>query len=256
MRTGEKMPLQLKLDDAGHAVVQDGKPVYVNEDGKEIPYDVNQANNKIKELCNEAKTHREAKEAAEQKLRQFDGIEDPEAARKAIETCNNLDSKKLIDAGEVERVKAEINKAANAKIEEANKTIETIKQQLYDEKIGGSFARSNFIKDKLAIPADIAQAAFGKNFNVTDDGRIIAKDNNGNEIYSQINPGEPAAFDEALEILVGNYKNKDSILRSNQATGGGTTSGNAASKGIPATYAECKTPEERRLFIQTKAANN
>lgn len=51
MRTGEKMPLQLKLDDTGHVVVQDGKPVYVNEDGKEIPYDVNQANNKIKELC-------------------------------------------------------------------------------------------------------------------------------------------------------------------------------------------------------------
>ena len=91
---------------------------------------------------------------------------------------------------------------------------------------------------------------------MTDDGRIIAKDNNGNEIYSQIKPGEPAAFDEALEILVGNYKNKDSILRGNQATGGGTTSGNAAAKGIPATYAECKTPEERRLFIQTKAANN
>ena len=125
MRIGEKMPLKLKLDDTGHAVVQDGKPVYVNEDGKEIPYDVNQANNKISELCKEAKTHREAKEAAEQKLRQFDGIEDPEAARKAIETCNNLDSKKLIDAGEVERVKAEINKAANAKIEEAKKTIET-----------------------------------------------------------------------------------------------------------------------------------
>lgn len=252
MRTGEKMPLQLKLDDAGHAVVQDGKPVYVNEDGKEIPYDVNQANNKISELCKEAKTHREAKEAAEQKLRQFDGIEDPEAARKAIETCNNLDSKKLIDAGEVERVKAEINKAANAKIEEANKAMETIKQQLYDEKIGGSFARSTFIKDRLAIPADIAQAAFGKNFNVTDDGRIIAKDNNGNEIYSQINPGEPAAFDEALEILVGNYKNKDSILRGNQATGAGTSSAQTNISGLPASLVDCKTDEQKIAYMQSK----
>lgn len=256
MRTGEKMPLKLKLDDAGHVVVQDGKPVYVNEDGKEIPYDVNQANNKISELCKEAKTHREAKEAAEQKLRLFDGIEDPEAARKAIETCNNLDSKKLIGAEEMERFRAEVNKAANVIIEEAHKETETVRQQLYDEKIGGSFARSDFIKNSLAIPADIAQAAFGRNFTVAGDGRIVAKDNSGNEIYSQINPGEPAAFDEALEILVSNYKNKDSILRGNQATGGGTTSGNVAAKGIPATYAECKTPEERRLFIQTKAANN
>lgn len=252
MRTGEKMPLKLKLDDAGHVVVQDGKPVYVNEDGKEIPYDVNQANNKISELCKEAKTHREAKEAAEQKLRQFDGIEDPEAARKAIETCNNLDSKKLIDVGEIERVKAEINKAANAKIEEAHKETETVKQQLYDEKIGGSFARSNFIKDRLAIPADIAQAAFGKNFNVTDDGRIIAKDNNGNEIYSQINPGEPAAFDEALEILVGNYKNKDSILRGNQATGAGTSSAQTNISGLPASLADCKTDEQKIAYMQSK----
>lgn len=252
MRTGEKMPLKLKLDDAGHVVVQDGKPVYVNEDGKEIPYDVNQANNKIKELCNEAKTHREAKEAAEQKLRQFDGIEDPEAARKAIETCNNLDSKKLIDAGEVERVRAEINKAANAKIEEANKKTEIVTQRLHDEKIGGSFARSTFIKDRLAIPADIAQAAFGKNFNVTDDGRIIAKDNNGNEIYSQINPGEPAAFDEALEILVGNYKNKDSILRGNQATGAGTSSAQTNISGLPASLADCKTDEQKIAYMQSK----
>ena len=252
MRTGEKMLLKLKLDDAGHAVVQDGKPVYVNEDGKEIPYDVNQANNKISELCKEAKTHREAKEAAEQKLRQFDGIEDPEAARKAIETCNNLDSKKLIDVGEIERVKAEINKAANAKIEEAHKETETVKQQLYDEKIGGSFARSNFIKDRLAIPADIAQAAFGKNFNVTGEGRIIAKDNNGNEIYSQINPGEPAAFDEALEILVGNYKNKDSILRGNQATGAGTSSAQTNISGLPASLADCKTDEQKIAYMQSK----
>ena len=252
MRTGEKMPLKLKLDDAGHVVVQDGKPVYVNEDGKEIPYDVNQANNKISELCKEAKTHREAKEAAEQKLRQFDGIEDPEAARKAIETCNNLDSKKLIDVGEIERVKAEINKAANAKIEEAHKETETVKQQLYDEKIGGSFARSNFIKDRLAIPADIAQAAFGKNFNVTGEGRIIAKDNNGNEIYSQINPGEPAAFDEALEILVGNYKNKDSILRGNQATGAGTSSAQTNISGLPASLADCKTDEQKIAYMQSK----
>ena len=246
------MPLKLKLDDTGHAVVQDGKPVYVNEDGKEIPYDVNQANNKISELCKEAKTHREAKEAAEQKLRQFDGIEDPEAARKAIETCNNLDSKKLIDVGEIERVKAEINKVANAKIEEANKKTEIVTQQLYDEKIGGSFARSNFIKDRLAIPADIAQAAFGKNFNVTGEGRIIAKDNNGNEIYSQINPGEPAAFDEALEILVGNYKNKDSILRGNQATGAGTSSAQTNISGLPASLADCKTDEQKIAYMQSK----
>jgi hypothetical protein len=250
------MPLQLKLDAAGHVVVNDGKPVYVNDDGKEIAYDVNQASQKIKDLCNESKTHREALQAAEAKLKTFTGIDDPEEARKAINMCKNLDDKKLIDAGEVARIKEEVAKAANAQVVEAQARAEGLEKQLYEEKIGGRFARSQFIKDNLIIPADIAQSYFGRHFTMNEKGEIIAKDVAGNDIYSQLKPGSLADFDEALEILVGSYPNKGAIFRSNQATGGGTAPVNGGKQPVPASYADCKTEEERRLFIQSKAASN
>ncbi|MER0133114.1 hypothetical protein KD913_25385 [Klebsiella pneumoniae] len=42
-----------------------GLPVYVHDDGKEIGFDAVQAVGKISSLNGEAKSHREAKEAAE-----------------------------------------------------------------------------------------------------------------------------------------------------------------------------------------------
>ena len=74
--------MKLKLDEQGNAVLQDGKPVYVHDDGKEVPFDAPGAMAKIASLNAEAKTHREAKEAAEAKLKAFDGIEDAEAAKR------------------------------------------------------------------------------------------------------------------------------------------------------------------------------
>ena len=49
-----------------------GLPVYVHDDGKEIGFDAPLATKKITELNGEAKNHRLAKEAAEEKLAKFD----------------------------------------------------------------------------------------------------------------------------------------------------------------------------------------
>ena len=48
-----------------------GLPVYVHDDGKEIGFDAAQAVGKISSLNGEAKSHREAKEAAEANLAKF-----------------------------------------------------------------------------------------------------------------------------------------------------------------------------------------
>ncbi len=68
--------MKLKLDEAGHVVVVDGKPVYVHEDGKEVAFDALSTVATITRLNGEAKTHREGKEAAETKLKAFEGIAD------------------------------------------------------------------------------------------------------------------------------------------------------------------------------------
>lgn len=87
-----------------------GLPVYVHDDGKEIGFDAPLAIKKITELNGEAKNHRLAKEAAEEKLAKFAAIEDPKKAIEALEMLSKIDQKKLIDAGQVDQVKAEITK--------------------------------------------------------------------------------------------------------------------------------------------------
>src|SRR5215831_3006277 len=101
--------MKLKLDDKGAVVVQDGKPVY-DDNGRDVVFDYDATLQTISRLNGEAKGHREAKEALEEKLKVFDGL-DVESARKALDIVKNLDDKKLIDAGEVERVKKEAQDA-------------------------------------------------------------------------------------------------------------------------------------------------
>lgn len=217
--------MKLKLDAQGHVVVQDGKPVYVTDDGQEVAFDAVETTAAIKRLNGEAKGHRERAEAAEKALKAFEGI-DPEAAAKALDTVTKLDQKKLIDAGEVDKVRAEITKNWESKLSEAEKAKQALERQLHNELIGGNFARSKVIAEKLAIPADLVQAAFGSAFKV-ENGRVVAYDKNGQAIYSKANPSEPAGFDEALLSLVDAYPNKEHILKGSGASGSGAGSSSA-----------------------------
>lgn len=223
--------MKLKLDESGNVVLQDGKPIYVHEDGKEVAFDAASTVATITRLNSEAKGHRERAEAAERTVKTFEGITDPAAARKALETVKNLDAKTLVDAGEIEKVKAEISKAYQAQLDEATGKASAFEKQLYDEKIGGSFARSKFIADKLAIPSDLVQARFGQAFKI-EEGKMVAVDANGNKIYSRARPGELADFDESLEFLIENYPQKDHILKGSGAQGGGANAGGGGSNGV------------------------
>ena len=198
-----------------------GLPVYVHDDGKEIGFDAPLATKKITELNGEAKNHRLAKEAAEEKLAKFAAIEDPKKAIEALEMLSKIDQKKLLDAGQVDQVKAEITKNFQQQLDEEKQRSQMLEKQLYDSMIGGSFAGSKYIADKIAIPADLLQARFGQAFKV-EEGRIVAYDASGNKIYSRAKPGELAQFDEALEFLVENYPQKDYILKASGNNGGGS----------------------------------
>ena len=198
-------------------------PVYVHDDGKEVGFDAAQAVGKISSLNAEAKTHREAKEAAEKHLKAFDGL-DADKAKQALQTIQNLDAKKLVDAGDIEKVKAELTdalkKSYEPQIQQLTQERDSVQTQLHKELIGGGFARSKFIQEKIAVPADMIQATFGNNFKI-EDGKVVAYGVDGQKIYSRTKHGEVADFDEALETLVGGYHHKDSILKGNQSTGGG-----------------------------------
>lgn len=239
-----------EIDGKTYALVQDGQPVYVHDDGKEAPFDAAGTVATIRARNAEAKTNRERAEAAESALKAFEGIEDADAARKALDTIAKLDQKKLIDAGQVDAAVAAALKPVQDKFDAEAKRAATLEQQLHDQIVGGSFARSKYIADKLAIPADMVQAAFGRNFKVVD-GQLAATLADGSPIYSRANPGKAAAFDEALEILVDAYPHKDSILKADNKGGSGApgNGGNGGSKSINRTAFDALDPAGRQKHI-------
>jgi len=224
--------MKLKLDENGHVVVVEGKPVYVHDDGKEIPFDAAQAIAKIGQLNGEAKAHREKAETATAQLKGFEGI-DATAAKDALDKVSKLDQKKLIDAGEVDKVRNEVQKVYETRLSESEAKRQKAEQALTNEMIGGNFARSKFRTDKMAenIPIDMVQATFGGKFSI-EDGKVVATDSHGNKIYSRANAGELATFDEALEALVESHPSRDSLLKGNGSQGSGAQRGNP-NKGGP-----------------------
>ena len=222
--------MKLKLNDDGSAVVKDGMPVYLYDDGKEVPFDAPAAMSKITSLNGESRGHRERAESAEKGLKAFEGITDAVAAKKAIETLKNFDDKKLVDAGEVERIKSETIKAIESKYAPIVEENSKLTAAIHAEKIGGSFARSKFIAEKLNIPPDMVEARFGGNFKLVD-GKVQALDATGNQIFSRTKPGEVADFDEALSTLVEQYPYRDNIMKASGASGGGASGGAGAGGG-------------------------
>jgi hypothetical protein len=221
----------VEVDGNTYAEVMDGKPVYVDDAGKDVAFDAPHARETITRLNGEAKGHREAKEAAEAKLKGFEGISDPAAALKAMETVAALDGGKIMDA---EKAAAERQKAVEAavatykqQLEAATAERDTAAKALHAEKIGGGFARSQFIAEKMAVPVQMVEATFGRHFSI-EDGKIVAKDANGNPIYSGSRPGEPADFDEALETLVNASPYRDSVLKGRGHAGSGARPGGGA----------------------------
>lgn len=212
-----------------YAEVQDGKPVYV-DGAKEVAFDAPATRATITRLNGEAQGHRERAEAAEAKLKPFEGITDAAAARAALQTVSNLDQKKLIDAGEVEKVKEEAIKAVRAEYEPVVAERDKFKGELYAEKIGGSFARSKFAEDKVAVPRHMLEKTYGDHFKV-EDGKIVPYDGNGAKIYSRARPGEIADFDEALETLISADPHKDHILKGEVGAGGGAGQGGVGQQG-------------------------
>ncbi len=227
--------MKLKLDEQGKAVLQDGLPVYIHDDGSEHPFDAAATVAKIGQLNGEAKAHRVKAEELAAKLAPFAGIDNPEDARKALETVKNLKDGDLVTAGKVQEIKDAAARTAQEQVAAATRDAETkrlaleeanakLTGQLNSHIVGGSFANSKYIQEKLAIPHDVAQAMFANRFKV-DNGKLMPLDSNGNAIYSAVRHGEIADFEEAIGIMVSQYQNKDMIMKASNTSGSGARQG-------------------------------
>ncbi|MYN42730.1 hypothetical protein GTP55_25635 [Duganella sp. FT109W] len=235
--------MKLKLDANGNVVLQDGKPVYILDDGREVAHDAAATVAKISSLNGEAMSHRQAKEAAEAALKPFKdaGITDAAAAAEALQTMANIKTGDLTTAAKVQEIKDAATRSANEAVAAATRAAEEKQRELTEQNtkltqdlnnhiVGGSFTGSKFIAEKLAIPADIAQKVFGDRFKV-EGGKLVPLDANGNPIFSATNHGNHADFDEAIQVMVSQYPNKDKILKGSGASGGGASGGGGGSGG-------------------------
>jgi multidrug efflux pump subunit AcrA (membrane-fusion protein) len=250
------MAITLKLDEAGHAVLQEGKVVYFDDvAGKDLLLDGGHLYTRVVGLTAENASHRAAKTAAETALKAYEGITDPAAALAALQTVADIDAGTLLTAGKAEEVRIGAMRAAEATVAAAAKVAadqiaaatalnESLAQQLHQEKIGGAFQRSKYIAEKIAVPVDMVQATFGGAFKI-EDGKVVATRPDGTKIFNT--SGEPAGFDEALIELVNGYPHKDSILKGSIAAGGGAQggAGGTGGKTLARSAFEKLTPADR-----------
>lgn len=128
-----------------------------------------------------------------------------------------------------------------------------LESELRSEQIGANFYRSKFIAEKLTLPADIIRASFANAFKL-ENGKVVAFDKNGNKIYSRTRPGEVADFDEALEVLIDAYPNRESITKKAAATSGnsgGAGNTHAGGRTVPRSAFEALDPGARMAHIRS-----
>jgi uncharacterized coiled-coil protein SlyX len=218
-----------KKDATGKIVLGGAGAPIMDENGQDVEFDDAKLDGLFSAL---AKANREAAER-KRKLREmedrFSGLNDVEdvpawvaEAKNALETARSVKDKKLMDAGETEKVIARLKADLNKQLAEKETELSRIKTQFERGQIAQAFAASNVLK-KTILPPDIAEAHFGRNFKV-EDGRIVGKVGD-DTIYT---PGtvDPADFDTALEVIINKYPMKDSIMRGSSPGSGTPPNGN------------------------------
>lgn len=207
-----------KIGADGKCETKDGKPIYLDATGAETTFDYD----RIAVLNNEAATNRRKLQDTEKLLEPYKGL-DAAAARKAIEDLAKIDQKKLIDAGEVDKVREAISATFTAQIAEKDKAYASLRDELDGLRVSNIFANSEFLRDRLAMPRDVVEAYFRSNFKIDKDGKISAFYKDGNPVMSKQagNIGGTPTTDEALQLLIEAHPQKDMFLKADTGNGSG-----------------------------------
>jgi hypothetical protein len=238
--------MEYKLDETGTHIMMDdqGLPIVVTDDDKEFGLDAMDLYTKIPGLQTEAKNGREKVKELKADLKKFKDIKDPADALKAIETVKNLADKELIDAGEVDKLKGQLEKAYRANLEEKTTNYEAalkqkdqqIKQSeedLFGALVSSQFTKSDYFngpEPKTNLLPDVGLAYFGQNFKVEEDAQgnkvVVGYYSTGEKVVSQKNPLAVPTFDEAIGAIIEAHPNKERML--SESTGGGARKGRSS----------------------------
>jgi hypothetical protein len=260
--------MKLKLDGSGKAEVQDGKPVYVRDDGSEVAFDAPATVATIKRISDERDAARTEATNAKEALDPFKGL-DAKAAREAVDKLKLVDQGKLLAADKVEELKkqvaADITAGWEQKLKDSQTALEAKETALAAEKarvhklvLGAQFARDPHFESpdggktppKTFLSPDIGLEFFGKYFEPSDkpgpDGEpVFIPKLNGRELYSPAKPGNVASFSEAVAILIAERPDKGRFMRDQSGSGAGANGGAAANGHHTDKSMEGLSPEDR-----------
>jgi len=277
-----KKEWKVKKDENGVVVFNEDKPVYIDPEGKELPLDPVNMYTKIIDLGKESQKHREAANAASEKLKVFEGIEDlpdwKRQADEAMEKIANFNDKDWLKAEKVEKLKDEMASSYSEKLtnvqngfslkEKDYKTaLSTKDAQMRKLMITNLFSTSPYFSGsnpKTTLPPAIAESYFGKNFKVEEDEKtkevkLVAYHDSGEVVLSRERPGEIANLSEAMTAIFEASPFKDQLLKSSgggSGAGGGqgdsdSTPGSELAK-LEKRYADAQASHDGRLAITLK----
>ena len=226
------MAFKLKMNEQGHAVVVDGKPIYVDDEGKELPFCANEAWNKYHTLNEENKKRRMQAEELSAKLKAFEGF-DPEVIKRNAEIAEKFKEHEAIKNGEIEKLKNELVSTSEKKIKEweqkynqlnetARQREERLNNEINNSILDSMFSGSEYVKKNVEMPVRGLRALFANRFKVDPETRkVYAVDEEGNTLLSENKIGAVASFEEALELLIKRDPDRDRILKATGTAGGG-----------------------------------
>lgn len=283
------MPWKLKIDEESKAPVfstpdKEGdlpKPIYLNEEGKEITLDPVGMYGKIIDMGKTEKELRGTTKRLEGQLELFADIEDisawKEEADNAIQTVANFNDKDWMDVKKVDKLKEEMNTAHANQVQQLKDNFQSVEEshqaavtkkdkQLRKLMVSSKFATHPLFSGndpKTTLPPEIAETYFGKHFRVEENDQdeliLTAYYDNGDPVYSHDNPGELAGFNEAMFSIFEKYPGKDGVLKTGGSGSGGTGgSGGGADDGdnelqrLKKEHAEAMDRKDAKLAIILK----
>jgi len=256
------MALTYKLVEDGSGIQMDneGRPLVVDDaNDKEFGLDAISTMTKIPTLQAESQTYREERDAYKAKIEALGDLDpkevinklkafgdmDPKAAKDALQAVANFDDLDKEKNIEIAKIRESVGESFAKKMRDIDaahgEKVKLLEQSLSNKDgairqllIRGAFDSSAFIKDQTVLPSEIAYKQFGEHFKIEEDDRgmlvVAAYNHKGDRLLSQAKPGEYAPPEEAIELLISEYSQKDSIMRT--TAGGSGAAGNTSASNV------------------------
>ena len=245
--------MKLKLDEDGHAVLEDGKPVYETDDGAKA-FDVPKLMSDVSALNQESAERRVRIGELETQAKKFKGL-DAKAAREAIAFRSALGEDFDADGVTQKLATLEAEKAGLvSQIEEKDETLTAQSGKLWDLTVGkgiSDFTAGEWAKEHLleTYTPERLKRLFGEDFTQDNGHTVLMQD--GRAVMSQKTPGSAADVVEALELVIGADK---TMQKASGASGSGQDprSNGKVNLGSVTKRSDLKSPAEKVAFIKDK----